>query len=132
MGLGLDYNEDLMLKLASRIGGNHIFVEDVEQLANIFNEEFKTVLSVVAQEVSVQIDVAKNVRPVRILGREAEINGQQVIAQISQIYSEQETFVVLEVEVPAAPAGKPTQVANVSVSYDNLLTNATDWPARPA
>ena len=41
MGLGLDYNEDLMLKLASRIGGNHIFVEDVEQLANIFNEEFK-------------------------------------------------------------------------------------------
>jgi len=77
MGLGLDYNEDLMLKLASRSGGNHIFVEDAEQLANIFNEEFKTVLSVVAQEVSVLIDVAKNVRPVRVLGREAEINGQQ-------------------------------------------------------
>lgn len=126
MGLGLDYNEDLMLKLASRSGGNHIFVEDAEQLASIFTEEFKTVLSVVAQEVSVQIDVAKNVRPVRVLGREAEINGQQVIAEISQIYSEQEKFVVLEVEVPATVAGKATQVASVSVSYDNLLTKATD------
>lgn len=126
MGLGLDYNEDLMLKLASRSGGNHIFVEDAEQLASIFTEEFKTVLSVVAQEVAVQIDVSKNVRPVRVLGREAEINGQQVITQISQIYSEQEKFVVLEVEVPATPAGKATQVASVSVSYDNLLTRATD------
>jgi Ca-activated chloride channel family protein len=126
MGLGLDYNEDLMLQLASRSGGNHIFVEDVEQLASIFTEEFKTVLSVVAQEVSVQIDVSKNVRPVRVLGREAEINGQQVITEISQIYSEQEQYIVLEVEVPATTAGKATRIASVSVSYDNLLTKATD------
>lgn len=126
MGLGLDYNEDLMLQLASRSGGNHIFVEDAEQLADIFTEEFKTVLSVVAQEVAIQIDVSKNVRPIRVLGREAEINGQQVIAQIGQIYSEQEQYVVLEVEVPATAAGKATQVATVSVSYDNLLTKATE------
>lgn len=126
MGLGLDYNEDLMLQLASRSGGNHIFVEDATQLAGIFQEEFKTVLSVVAQEVAVTIDVSKNVRPVRVLGREAEINGQQVVAGISQIYSEQEQYVVLEVEVPATAAGQATQVAKVSVSYDNMLTRATD------
>ncbi|MFP6766113.1 MAG: hypothetical protein VB858_20945, partial [Planctomycetaceae bacterium] len=89
-------------------------------------EEFKTVLSVVAQEVSVAIDVSKAVRPIRVLGREAEINGQQVITQLSQIYSEQEQYVVLEVEVPATSAGKATQVASVSVTYGNMLTQATD------
>jgi len=126
MGLGPGYNEDLMLMLASRSGGNHIFIEDTAQLAGIFHEEFKTVLSVVAQEVSVAIDVSKAVRPIRVLGREAEINGQQVITQLSQIYSEQEQYVVLEVEVPATSAGKATQVASVSVTYGNMLTQATD------
>ena len=126
MGLGLDYNEDLMLQLASRSGGNHIFVEDAEHLAGIFKDEFNTVLSVVAQEVAVQIDVKKNIRPVRVLGREAEINGQQVITEISQLYSGQDQYVVLEVEVPATPVGAATQVATVQVTYDNMLTKATD------
>jgi len=126
MGLGPGYNEDLMIQLASRSGGNHIFIEDTAQLAGIFHEEFQTVLSVVAQEVSVAINVSKDVRPIRVLGREAEINGQQVITQLSQIYSEQEQYVVLEVEVPATSAGTATQVASVSVTYGNMVTKATD------
>ncbi|MDX1741188.1 MAG: VWA domain-containing protein, partial [Rhodothermales bacterium] len=40
IGLGLGYNEDLMTQLALRSDGNHNFVEDVEALATIFNQEF--------------------------------------------------------------------------------------------
>ena len=51
IGLGLDYNEDLMTKLASESDGNHVFVEKSTQLVDVFNREFNDVLSVVAQEV---------------------------------------------------------------------------------
>jgi Ca-activated chloride channel family protein len=126
MGLGLDYNEDLMVNLASNSGGNHVFIEDETQIAALFNKEFNTVLSVVAQEVAITIEVAKGVRPVRVFGNQAEINGQKVVATLTQLYSEQEKFLVLEVDVPASPEGKPRDIAQVSVDYDNMLTLASD------
>lgn len=126
MGLGLDYNEDLMVNLASNSGGNHVFIEDETQIAALFNKEFNTVLSVVAQEVSIMIEVAKGVRPVRVFGNQAEINGQKVVATLPQLYSEQEKFLVLEVDVPASPEGKPLDIAQVNVDYDNMLTRASD------
>lgn len=126
MGLGLDYNEDLMVNLASNSGGNHVFIEDATQIAGFFQKEFNTVLSVVAQEVAITIDVAKGVRPVRVFGNQAEINGQKVVATLTQLYSRQEKFLVLEVDVPASPEGKPRDIANVSVAYDNMLTRRPD------
>jgi Ca-activated chloride channel family protein len=126
MGLGLDYNEDLMTKLARNGGGNHVFIEQAENLVRVFNHEFNDVLSVVAQEVAIDIRIAHGVRPVRVLNVDAEINGQEVIVQLNQIYSEQEKYVMLEVEVPATMAGKSRDVAEVRVSYANMQTKTTD------
>ena len=126
MGLGMDYNEDLMTKLARNSGGNHVFIEQAENLVRVFNHEFNDVLSVVAQEVAIEIRVAAGVRPVRVLNVDAEINGQQVITQMSQLYSEQEKYVMLEVEVPATQAGKSREVAEVRISYANMQTKTTD------
>ncbi len=126
MGLGLDYNEDLMTKLAQNSGGSHVFIEEADDLVRVFNHEFNDVLSVVAQEVAIDIRVADDVRPVRVLNLDAEINGQQVIAQLNQLYSEQEKYLMLEVEVPATKAGKSRDVAEVRISYANLQTKTTD------
>ncbi len=126
MGLGLGYNEDLMVQLAQRSDGNHFFIERAEDLAKVFNFEFDDVLSVVAQEVAITIRVSPEVRPVRVLGREAEINGQQVIVQMNQLYQEQEKYVILEVELPAVKAGQTRQIAEVDVTYANMQTKTTD------
>jgi Ca-activated chloride channel family protein len=126
IGLGLGYNEDLMSELARKSNGNHAFAESAEDLADIFNSEFKDALSVVAQEVSIKIVVAEGIRPVRVLGREAEIYGQTVTANINQLYSGQEKYILLEVEIPAHSVGDAIQVADVTVSYSNLETHVTD------
>ncbi len=126
MGLGLGYNEDLMVQLAQRSDGNHFFIERAEDLAKVFNFEFDDVLSVVAQEVAITINVGPEVRPVRVLGREAEINGRQVIVQMNQLYQEQEKYVILEVELPPTQAGRTRRIAEVDVTYANMQTKATD------
>jgi Ca-activated chloride channel family protein len=126
MGLGLDYNEDLMTRLARNSGGNHVFIEQADELVRIFNYEFDDVLSVVAQEVAIEIRVADGVRPIRVLNVDAEINGQEVIVQMNQLYSEQEKYVMLEVEAPATQAGKSREMAEVRVTYANLQTKTTD------
>jgi Ca-activated chloride channel family protein len=126
LGLGLGYNEDLMVKLAGRSGGNHQFVEEATELAGIFDREFDDVTSVVAQDVKVRIEVPEGIRPVRVLGNDAEINGQEVLIDLSQVYSEQNKHIVLEVEVPATEDGRQRVIASVAVSYKNMQSHSDD------
>jgi Ca-activated chloride channel family protein len=126
IGLGLGFNEDLMTQLAMKSDGNHAFVENAADLTKIFDQEFGDVLSVVAQEITIRIECMGGIRPVRVLGREADISGQMVIASLNQLYSNQEKYVILEVEVPAGSAGSSLDVAQVEVTYANMATKSTD------
>lgn len=126
IGLGIGYNEDLMVSLAQSSDGNHAFAESADDLATIFSHEFGDVLSVVAREVAVKITCAPGVHPLRILGRQAEINGQVIHAKLSQIYANQEKFIMLEVALPMAQPGQDLEVAQVEVEYANTISQATD------
>ncbi len=126
IGLGLGYNEDLMTQLALNSDGNHAFVENSQDLVTIFNKELGDVLSVVAQDVTITIECDDNIRPIRVIDRDADIRGQKVSLNLNQLYSKQEKYIILEVEVPKGKKGKTTQIANVKVSYNNMKTNRTD------
>lgn len=126
LGLGLGYNEDLMVQLANTSGGNHLFIEEASELADIFRREFDDVLSVVAQEVDVTVTIPEGIRPVRVLGNEAEINGQKIVTRLAQIYSEQDRHVVIEVELPANPTDSKLSLAKVKVSYSNMKSHESD------
>ena len=115
-----------MFKLADRSDGNHAFAENGTDLVRIFDAEFGEILSVVAQEVLVKIDCGDGIRPVRVLGREAEISGQTATVLLNQLYSLQEKYIVLEVEVPASRPDSSREVASVEISYANMETNTTD------
>jgi Ca-activated chloride channel homolog len=126
IGLGRDYNEDLMTQLASYSDGNHMFVDNSRDLARIFQREFGDVGSVVAQEVDVTIRLKPGIRPIRILGRDGEITDGVVRLRMSQLYSQQEKYVVLEVEVPARKAGQTMDLADVDVSYLSMQSKSTE------
>ena len=126
LGLGIGYNEDLMVKLAAKSGGNHLFIEEASELVDIFRQEFNDVLSVVAQEVDVKVEIPEGIRPVRVLGGDADINGQKIVTRMSQIYSEQDRHVVVEVEVPESEKGNKLKIAAVRVTYANMKTHESD------
>ncbi len=124
IGLGLGYNEDLMTQLAGFSDGNHAFVEKPSDLLKIFQYEFGDVLSVIAQDVNIMIECAENIRPIRILGRKGDIIGNKVSIRMNQLYSGQEKFVLMEVEVPEHKEDSHTQIAIIKVDYNNLYTHS--------
>ena len=124
IGLGLQYNEDLMTRLAMASDGNHFFVEDEGDLELAFATEFGDVLSTVAQGVTIHIHCPKGVRPLRMVGREARISGQDVHASLNQLFRDQTRYLLLEVEVPAASAGKVQRVADVTVGFRDLAAGS--------
>ena len=126
IGLGLGYNEDLMVQLAMRSDGNHNFVEHADLLAQVFNQEFGDVMSVVAQDVKIHFDLKKGFKPIGVQGREAIIKGQQVEVALNQLYGNQEKYILLEIETDPEERSGTHEVAQVALSYDNVVTQNTD------
>lgn len=122
IGLGLGYNEDLMVRLAQKSDGNHAFVENSRDLARIFEYEFSDILSVVAQDVNIEIECLEGIRPVRILGREADVIGSKVYTSLNQLYSNQEKYFLLEVDVDPFQAVESVAIARIQMSYSNTVT----------
>lgn len=130
VGLGLGYNEDLMTRLAQRSDGNHAFAESAQDLARIFRSEFGDVLSVVAQDVNIHMSVPEGVRPVRVLGRDAEIRGRDIELRLQQVYSRQEKYLIVELEVPPGQDRQSLELLTVSVDYDNMDSGERDELSR--
>lgn len=121
IGLGDDYNEKLMASIASYSDGNHAFVEKSADLEAVFVNEFKDVMSVVAQEVTVTITLHDGVTPIRLLGREGDIDSNTVTVKMNQLYANQEKYVLLEIVSDEEASEQQKTIADVTVSYEDLV-----------
>jgi len=127
IGLGLDYNEDLMQRLAAASDGNHVFVERPSDLAEIFDREFGDALSVSARDITITIECKLGFKPIRILGRDGEIDGSRITLKLNQLQSENERYIVVELEAPKGRSEGAAEIADVRVDYVDL-----DKDAEPA
>ncbi|SCB86824.1 vWA domain-containing protein [Gilliamella intestini] len=126
LGIGSDYNEQLMSSIASYSDGNHVFIDDTAKLENVFVREFKDVMSAVAQDVIITIHLKDGVKPVRLLGRDGVIKDNQVIVKMNQLYSNQEKYLLLEVIPEKGKVGQNKTLAQIDLQYNNLLENKTE------
>jgi Ca-activated chloride channel family protein len=124
IGLGKDYNEDLMLQLARAGDGNHAFAAAPDDLIKIFNKEFDDVLASCAQTVSIDVDLQPGARVVRAISREGEIAAGHAKFQLNQIYQETEHYVLLEVELEGKAAAADQELGRVRVAYSVPDTGA--------
>lgn len=122
VGLGTDYNEDLMTRLAQASDGNSYFVENSRDLPRIFAAELGDVLSIAAREIRIEIEFPAGVRPLRIVGREGRMDGRRVEIALNQLYGGQSKYALVEVEVPA---GRPSDVREIALArcrYENVYS----------
>ena len=126
IGLGLDYNEDLMTQLALNSDGNHMFAENATDVSQAFKRELGDALSVVAQDIEIEFTCADGVRPVRVLGRDAEISGNRMHLSMNQLYAEQDKFIILEVEINSSEADVNRGVGRASVQFTDMQTEKRD------
>jgi Ca-activated chloride channel family protein len=117
IGLGMQYNEDLMLALARASDGNHTFVGAATDLVQVFNKEFDDVLASCAQMVSVDVELKPGLRVVRALSRDGKIEGQTAQFTLNQVYAATEHYLLMEVEADPAAAGSDAELGRVKVAY---------------
>jgi Ca-activated chloride channel family protein len=122
IGLGLDYNEDLMTRLARRSDGNTYFVARSRDLPRIFAEELGDVLSIVARRVVIELDFPEGARPLRVIGREGRVEDGRVYVELNQLYGGQEKFALVEVELEPRGGAEERPLARAQVRFEDAAT----------
>lgn len=124
IGLGLDYNEDLMTVLAAESGGNAYFARNARALPEIFARDLGDAVSVTARRVRVTLKCAPGVRPVRIIGREGKVSGDSMEVSIGNVYGG-EKYALFEIEIPGGAGGDLLRAAELEIEYADAAAGTT-------
>ncbi|MGA2246332.1 MAG: VWA domain-containing protein [Verrucomicrobiota bacterium] len=113
MGVGDDYNEDLMAGLAEASDANYYYVQDTEKLPEIFAKELGELLTVAVRDVRIEIVCPDGVTPLGFIGRGDKFENQKAVVKLSQFTPGQDRYLFLRCRVK----GEQPEVARVNVSY---------------
>src|SRR5215471_9636823 len=95
IGVGDDYNEELMAGLAEASDANYYYVKDTEKLPEIFAKELGELQTVVARNIRIEITCPDGVRPLGFIGRPEKFDGQRAAVQLSNLTAGQDRYVFL-------------------------------------
>src|SRR4051812_22847550 len=96
IGLGDDYNEDLMTALAEASNANYYYVKDAEKLPSIFAQELGMARSLIARNVIIRIEAPDGVHLKEIIGQpEIECHDRSAEIKMPELFgAEKRRFLV--------------------------------------
>jgi Ca-activated chloride channel family protein len=101
MGVGVDYNENLMANIADNSGGNYYYIRTDVNMAEIFHKEWNLMQSLIATDAVARLRLGREVKVVDVAGFQWEQNGRDVAIQVPDIYSGQARRILVELQAPA-------------------------------
>jgi len=120
IGLGLDFNEKLMMAIASSGRGGFHYVRDAGDLAEGFASRLLQLESMVARDVVVEVTPGPGVQVGDAYADRVERANGRLWVRLGDLYGGRVRKVVFPVTVPPHQAG-PLPVADVAVRYANAL-----------
>lgn len=98
-GLGQGFNEELMTGLAEHGGANYYFIEAPDQIPQIFAQELEGLLSVVAQNTVLEVELAADYFNVeKVYGYLYSQKGNKLEINFNDVFSEEEKAVVIKLK----------------------------------
>ncbi len=113
IGLGLDYDENLMQAIAESGGGNYHYVEHPGQIARVFEEELSTLVRTTARDIELRLAPGSSVREAEIISIEdASVEG----LSLGDMYAGETRTLMLKLAVDPANAG-PVNLGVLEIAY---------------
>ena len=126
IGVGDDYNEDLMAGLAEASDANYYYVQDAEKLPEIFAKELGGLQTVTARNVKVAIACGDGVEPIDLIGRPEKFADRKAVVEFSSFASGQNRYLFLRCRVKANEAISQMELASVKVTYRDEVNGSEE------
>lgn len=127
MGVGLDFNENLMVSLAESGGGNYYFIESPNSLASILNKEFNMLSCLVAQNASIELTLGRDVAVRDVIGCEYHSQQDHYVVPVGDLYSSERREFTLELVIP--PGTGTLNVATGILRYESEQKWGDGYPS---
>lgn len=124
MGIGADFNEELMEQIAIKGGGHFYFIENARQIPDFLHRELGEVLATVARELKLGIRVPHAVEARLLNSFESTRSDGTLTVRLDDMISGETRNVVLKLALPPQGAGHvlPFQT---TLSYLDVESGAT-------
>lgn len=127
MGLGSDFNEDLLISIANASGGAFYFIESPEVAPLIFQEELRGLLSVIGQNLVISLELTEYVSNVAQLNAyPANIDGKRASFRLGDVFGEEVKTLALELTIPALQHVGEQKIAVLRFDYDELTETGAE------
>jgi Ca-activated chloride channel family protein len=95
-GVGLDYNETLMTAMAENGSGNYYFIDRVDKMTAMFNNEINGLQNLVAQNAELHIVLPKGVLVEKIYPFKYSQVKNEVVIRFQDLFSEDKKSLVMQ------------------------------------
>jgi Ca-activated chloride channel homolog len=123
LGVGLDFNEDLLTQMAQVAGGGYYYARDGEAIAAAFDKELAGINKLAARNVEVGLELANGVTISEVYGYRTEMRRGRIVVPVGDMAGGERRRVLVNLNTPAAD-GK-VDVANVVLSYSGASNEET-------
>jgi Ca-activated chloride channel homolog len=124
MGLGRDYNEDLMQQIAEGGGGRYYYVENPRALNRFFAHEMDSMVQTVATNVHLRLDFEGIVKEFEFYGPKGGTIDEAVDLPMQDFYAGEERTMLVKLNLAALSEGT-TSLGTMRMDYVEKETGAT-------
>jgi len=116
MGLGRDYDEDLMQAIAENGGGRYYYIEHPTQMARVFQEEMGSMFETCARDVEIHFSGKAIVRKVDVVGYDDASGTKDARRGLEDVFEGEKRSVLLRLEI-ASPSSGRSDLGQVTLKY---------------
>jgi len=124
LGLGLDYDETLMGKIAQLSGGRFKYIDSAEKVAGFFREELQRLDTVYGRHASAVLTPGPGVRIDSVVGMQEPPSGGVATVPLGDIARGDHRDIMVRLTVIPRKAGAPIELLDVVITFDDALEEA--------
>ena len=122
VGIGTDYNKELMEAIAIAGNGGYYYVQTPESINDTIAREFSSLFATVAEGSRLALRLMPGAKLERIFGYEPTEAAGAFTVDVPTLRSRDRKYLIAQLSVPALEAG-PHEIAQVRVDYQDALAN---------
>jgi Ca-activated chloride channel family protein len=121
LGVGEDFNERLMRGMSEQGGGFYGYIQDSEQLADIFRRELEQAAGTVARGVELRLELPEGVTDAEAMGAASRREGRTLVVPLYDLAGGQDTQVVVKLTLSLEATEAPRGVLTTRLKYWDVL-----------
>jgi Ca-activated chloride channel family protein len=106
LGMGVEYNEELMMAIAKNTGGNYHFIEHPDEIPKVFERELGSLFGTVGAEARLTLRVRKGARVARVYGFEHEARDGAAVIELPALEAGKMQAVLVEMMMEPHPPAR--------------------------